>query len=204
MCCKRCHILFSKFSLKFNCKICVQKEVIRNFQNHILVTWPATNLLILWQWCRFQITFILFRIWPTNHFLKAKSYNFHFHKNDVTWPLTANGLLFSPVLLLCILPTRTVWRTLVNPPFLTRTADLSVLLLYPCSTSTGGWHYSELINESAVFQEIFVLFWLSCCIWRESNVRYRSTNGHVEFPKFQTNFWWMESAHDPWQHGIAS
>ena len=89
MCCKRCHILFPKFSLKFNCKICVQKEVIRNFQNHILVTWPATNLLILWQWCRFQITFILFRIWPTNHFLKAKSYNFHFHKNDVTWPIMA-------------------------------------------------------------------------------------------------------------------
>ena len=93
MCCKRYYIIFSTFSLKFKCKICVQKEVIRNFQNHILVTWPATNLLILWQWCRFQITFILFRIWPTNHFLKAKSYNFHFHKNDVTWPLSANGLL---------------------------------------------------------------------------------------------------------------
>ena len=28
-----------------------------------------------------------------NGFLKAKSYNFHFHKNDVTWPLSANGLL---------------------------------------------------------------------------------------------------------------
>ena len=24
-------------------------------------------------------------------FLKAKSDNFHFHKNDVTWPLSANG-----------------------------------------------------------------------------------------------------------------
>ena len=31
----------------------------------------------------------MFKIWPTNRFLKAKSYNFHFHKNDVTWPLSA-------------------------------------------------------------------------------------------------------------------
>ena len=28
----------------------------------------------------------------TNRFSKAKSYNFHFNKNDVTWPLSANGL----------------------------------------------------------------------------------------------------------------
>ena len=28
-----------------------------------------------------------------NVFMKAKSYNFYFHKNDVTWPLSANGLL---------------------------------------------------------------------------------------------------------------
>ena len=40
-----------------------------------------------------QITIILFKIWPTNRFSKAKSYNFHFHKNYVTWPLSANGLL---------------------------------------------------------------------------------------------------------------
>ena len=38
MCCKRSHITFSTFSLKFKCKICVQKEVIHNFKNHILVT----------------------------------------------------------------------------------------------------------------------------------------------------------------------
>ena len=31
-----------------------------------------------------QITVILFKIWPTNRFSKAKSYNFHFHKNGVT------------------------------------------------------------------------------------------------------------------------
>ena len=41
-----------------------------------------------------QITIILFKRWPTNRFSKAKSYNnFHFHKNDVTWSLSANGLL---------------------------------------------------------------------------------------------------------------
>ena len=40
-----------------------------------------------------QMTNILFKIWPTNRFSKAKSYNFYFHNNDVTWPLNANGLL---------------------------------------------------------------------------------------------------------------
>ena len=35
---------------------------------------------------------MLFKIWPSNRFSKAKSYNFHFHKNDVTWPLSTNGL----------------------------------------------------------------------------------------------------------------
>ena len=40
-----------------------------------------------------QITIILFKIWPTNRFSKKISYNFHFHKNDVKWPLSANGLL---------------------------------------------------------------------------------------------------------------
>ena len=32
MCCKRNHIIFSTFSLKFKCKICVQKEVSHNFK----------------------------------------------------------------------------------------------------------------------------------------------------------------------------
>ena len=32
MCCKRYQIIFSTFSLKFKCKICVQKEVIHNFK----------------------------------------------------------------------------------------------------------------------------------------------------------------------------
>ena len=51
MCCKRYHIIFSTFSFKFKCKICVQKEVIRNFKNHILVTRPPTNWFILRKWC---------------------------------------------------------------------------------------------------------------------------------------------------------
>ena len=54
MCCKLYHIIFSTFSVKFKCKICVQKEVIQNFRNHTLVTWPATNLLILRKWCGFE------------------------------------------------------------------------------------------------------------------------------------------------------
>ena len=39
MFCKRYHIIFSTFSLKFKCK----KEAINNFKNHILVTRPFTN-----------------------------------------------------------------------------------------------------------------------------------------------------------------
>ena len=54
MCCKRYHIIFSTFSLKFKCKICVQREVIHNFKNHILVTLPFTNLFILRKWYGFE------------------------------------------------------------------------------------------------------------------------------------------------------
>ena len=74
MCCKRYHIVFSTFSLMFKCKICVQKEVIHNFKNHLFVMWPAMNLLILRKWCRFgkQITIILrydplIIFWRQNH-----------------------------------------------------------------------------------------------------------------------------------------
>ena len=75
MCCKRYHIIFSKFSVKFKCKICVQKEVIHNFKNHILVTWQATNLLILKDGAglKSQIAIILFNIWPTNRIRKNHS-----------------------------------------------------------------------------------------------------------------------------------
>ena len=54
ICCKRYHINFSTFSLKFKCKICVQKEVIHIFKNHILLKWPATNWLNLRKWCGFE------------------------------------------------------------------------------------------------------------------------------------------------------
>ena len=99
MSCKRSHINFSTFSLKFKRKICVQKELIHHFKNQILVTWPTTDLLILRKWCRFEnkITIFLFKTWPTNRFWRKKSYNFHFHKNDVTWPLSASGLLLDEV-----------------------------------------------------------------------------------------------------------
>ena len=81
MCCKRYHIIFLTFSLKFKCKICVQKE---NGQEN------GAGL-------NNQITIILFTTWPINCFSKAKSYIFHFHKNDVTWPPSANGLLHYPL-----------------------------------------------------------------------------------------------------------
>ena len=39
-------------------------EVIHNFKNHILVTWPATNLLILRKWCGFEK--------PNHYFLRLR------------------------------------------------------------------------------------------------------------------------------------
>ena len=51
---KSYHIIFSTISLKFTCKMSVQKGVIPSFKNHILVTWPATNLLIWRKWCGFE------------------------------------------------------------------------------------------------------------------------------------------------------
>ena len=46
--------LFNNFLEVYKCKISVQKEVIHRFKNHILVTWPATNLIILRKWCGFE------------------------------------------------------------------------------------------------------------------------------------------------------
>ena len=49
MCCKRSHINFLTFILKFKCKICVQKEVIHNFNNHIhiIVFWRKNHLTFI-------------------------------------------------------------------------------------------------------------------------------------------------------------
>ena len=50
--------------------------------------WPATiySFYESGEGLKNQITIMLFEIWPTNSFSKAKSYNFHFHENDVTCP----------------------------------------------------------------------------------------------------------------------
>ena len=53
MCCKRNYIIFSTFSLKFKCKNCIVSRK-RYCKNQILVTWPATNLLIWRKWCGFE------------------------------------------------------------------------------------------------------------------------------------------------------
>ena len=57
----------------------------------------ATNLLILRKWRGFenQITNILFKIWPTDRFSKAKSYNFYFHKKMSHDLLVQIGLFIS-------------------------------------------------------------------------------------------------------------
>ena len=67
MCCKRYHFVFSTFSLKCKCKIWVQKEVIHTFKNHILVTWPATNLPILRKWCGFEKPNHYYFVWDMTH-----------------------------------------------------------------------------------------------------------------------------------------
>ena len=53
MCYKRYHIIFSTFFLKFKCKICVRKQQFIILKSS-LVTWPATEFLILSKWCRFK------------------------------------------------------------------------------------------------------------------------------------------------------
>ena len=44
------------FKHKNGCAAPISKveHIIHNFKNHILVTWPATNLLILRKWCGFE------------------------------------------------------------------------------------------------------------------------------------------------------
>ena len=155
MCCKLYHIIFSTFSLKFKCKISVQKEVIHNFKNHILVTWPATNLHILRKWCGFenQITIMLFKIWPTNRFSKAKSYNFYFHKNDVTWPLSANGLVYCTA------------QYCANAPELQKKNYWSALfqkwLCAPCNWHSTWREVSTVVHETSCEERYFVLKWHS-------------------------------------------
>ena len=97
MCCKRYHIIFSTSSLKFKCKACVEKEVIIILK---ITFWSRDqggtySFKETGAGMQNQITIILFKIWPTNSFSKAKSYSFHFHENYVTWPLRAKGLFWS-------------------------------------------------------------------------------------------------------------
>ena len=48
-------VSFQHFPWSLSAKfVFMQKEVIHNFKNHILVTWPARNLLILRKWWGFE------------------------------------------------------------------------------------------------------------------------------------------------------
>ena len=59
-----CLDLVKRLIVTLRCAVNVQKEVIHNFKNHILVTWPATNLLILRKWCGFEK--------PNHYFLRLR------------------------------------------------------------------------------------------------------------------------------------
>ena len=88
--------LFNNFLEVYKYKISVQKEVIHRFKNHILVTWPARTYSFWENGVGLKTKSLLFclRYDPLKWFYEGKiMYNFHFHKNDVTWPLSANGLL---------------------------------------------------------------------------------------------------------------
>ena len=57
--------------------------------------WPAMNFFIKKKkgaGLKNPMTIILFKIWPSNRFSRAKSYNFYFCKNYFTWSHSANGL----------------------------------------------------------------------------------------------------------------
>ena len=60
MCSKRYHIIFSKFSLKSKCKICVQKDEIHK-KNHILVSSYKLSHFkkIVWVWKTKSLLFCL-------------------------------------------------------------------------------------------------------------------------------------------------
>ena len=66
MCCKRYHIIFSTFSLKFKCKICIQKEVIHNFKSHIFGHMTSYKLTHLKK---------MVRVWKTKSLLFCLRYD---------------------------------------------------------------------------------------------------------------------------------
>ena len=87
-CCKRYHITFSTFSLKFKCKICAQKEVINNLKkSHFrhVTSYKLTHFKkMVWVWKTKSLLFclrydplIVFRM--QNHitfiFIKAMSHD---------------------------------------------------------------------------------------------------------------------------------
>ena len=103
MCCKRYGIIFSSLSLKFKCKICVQKEEIHNFENHILVTWPAANLLVfkkmVWVWKTKSLSFCL-RYDPLIVFQRQNHITFIFIKMMSHDLLSSNYLFHSYIILI--------------------------------------------------------------------------------------------------------
>ena len=63
MCCKRYHIIFSTFPLKFKCKICVQREVNHNFIHF-------KKMVRVWKtkWLLFCLRYdLLIIFWRQNH-----------------------------------------------------------------------------------------------------------------------------------------
>ena len=105
MCYKLYDIIFSTLSLKFKCKICVQKEEIHNFyfENHILVTWPAMNLVIfkkmVWVWKTKSLLFCL-RYDPLIIFQRQNHITFIFIKTMSHDLLSSNGLFHSYIILI--------------------------------------------------------------------------------------------------------
>ena len=81
-----------------------------------------------------------------NRFLKAKSYNFHFHKNDVTWPLSAKGPMYG---LIHVLPPSNfaVFDWCYFPPYWMQRAATGA----NCSNKPGFSTFSQICIYSNVF-----------------------------------------------------
>ena len=149
MCCKLYHVIFSTFPLNFKCKIWVQKDVIPNFKNHILVTWPATNLLILSKWCRFEKPndpLIVFR--RQNHitfiFIKTMSHDLLVQMAYIVRRSTA-PMRHAPEL-----QKKNYWSALFQK-----------WLCAPCNWHSTWREVSTVVHETSCDERDFVLKWHS-------------------------------------------
>ena len=87
---------------------------------------------------------------------KAKSHNFHFHKNDIRWPLSANGLFFT-------ISDESEWKGL-RMPWKWELSDESVPKI---RTNVSSVFQTLLIGLQHLMVPSFILslFFFQCTSW---------------------------------------